>query len=150
VSMHLPLILASNPTAWLTPVWLIGAGCLGGLIVLAMLFGLAKLILPKVAQVATDTMRESFVFPFLCLVSGFAGFALLSVFLSLGGVGYLPWEDITRSLERLPKSKKFQKKFPIPGVPASGRLDKPQEFALDYRPQEIRSVEVKADHDLEF
>jgi ABC-type transport system involved in multi-copper enzyme maturation permease subunit len=148
--MHLPLILASNPTAWLTPVWLIGAGCLGGLIVLAALFGLAKLILPKVAQVAADTMRESFVFPFLCLVSGFAGFALLSIFLSLGGVGYLPWEDITRSLARLPKSNKFHTEFTIPAAPASGRLDKPQEFALDYRPQEIRSVEVKADHDLEF
>ena len=48
--MHLPgsalVLFAANPTAWLTPIWLIGLGCLLGLVVLAVLYGLAKLILP--------------------------------------------------------------------------------------------------------
>ncbi|HEY2826892.1 MAG TPA: ABC transporter permease subunit [Pirellulales bacterium] len=155
--MSVPLILASNPTAWLTPVWLIGAGCFGGLVVLAVLYGLAKIIAPTIAEVAAGTLRESFVLPLLSLVSGFAAFAVLSVLLSLGGVGYLPWEDITRSLARLPKSNSFRTEFTVPGTapieanattpPAN---DKPQEFTLDYRPQELRSVKVESDQDLEF
>jgi ABC-type transport system involved in multi-copper enzyme maturation permease subunit len=149
-AMTFPLLLATNPTAWLTPVWLIGAGCLGGVIVLAVLYGLAKLIAPTLAQVSTEALRESFVFPFLCLVSGFAAFSLLSVLLSLAGVGYLPWEDITRSLARLPESNNFQTEFTVPPAPETGRSDKPQEIALDFRPQEIRSVEVQSDRDLEF
>ena len=101
--MSFPLLLASNPTAWLTPVWLIAAGCLGGLIVLAVLYGLARLVAPRLAAVAAGTLGESFVLPFLSVVTGLAVFAVLSVLLSVAGVGYLPWDDIMRSLERLPQ-----------------------------------------------
>jgi ABC-type transport system involved in multi-copper enzyme maturation permease subunit len=148
--MSFPLLLASNPTAWLTPVWLIAAGCLGGLIVLAVLYGLARLVAPRLAAVAAGTLGESFVLPFLSVVTGLAVFAVLSVLLSVAGVGYLPWDDIMRSLERLPRSSSFQAEITVPAAPETGRLDKPQEFALDYRPQEIRSVEVHTDQDLEF
>ncbi|HZZ27637.1 MAG TPA: ABC transporter permease [Pirellulales bacterium] len=144
-----PFLLAANPTAWLTPIWLIGAGCIGGLLVLAALYGLAKLVAPTVADVAQGTLRESFVLPFLCLAGGFAAFALLSVVLSLAGVGYLPWDDITRSLERLPLSNSFQTQFTVP-VAKADQADKPQEFPLDCRPQEIRSIEIHSDQDLEF
>src|SRR5215813_7075724 len=136
------LFLAASPTAWLTPVWLIGAGCFLGLVVLAVLYGLAKLIAPSLAQIAAGTLHESFVLPILSLAAGFAGFALLSVLLSLGGVGYLPWDDITRSLARLPRSNHFRTEITVPSAPESGVIDKPQEFSLEYRPQEIQSVQV--------
>ncbi|HEY2759854.1 MAG TPA: hypothetical protein VGI75_03905 [Pirellulales bacterium] len=148
--MNVSLLLASNPTAWLTPVWLIGAGCVVGLLVLAVLYGLAKLVAPSLAVVAAGTLRESFVLPFLSLASGFGAFALLSVLLSLGGVGYLPWDDMTRSLARLPKSNSFRTEITVPAAPQTGRSDKPQEFALEFRPQEIHSIEVHSDRDLEF
>ncbi len=70
--------------------------------------------------------------------------------LSLGGVGFLPWDDVMRSLARLPKSNSFHTEFTVPAAPETGRSDKPQEFALDYRPQEIRSIDVSSDRDLEF
>jgi ABC-type transport system involved in multi-copper enzyme maturation permease subunit len=149
--MHLPILLAANPTAWLTPVWLISAGCFCGLVVLAILYGLAKLVAPSLASVAAGTLKESFVLPFLGLVAGFAAFGVLSVLLSVAGVGYLPWSDISRSLERLPKSDRFQTEFTVKTDDKNGiPTDKPQEFALDCRPQELRSVEVRSDHDLEF
>jgi ABC-type transport system involved in multi-copper enzyme maturation permease subunit len=148
--MSVPLILAANPTAWLTPIWLIGAGCVGGLLVLAVLYGVAKLIAPRWAEIAEGALYESFLLPFLSLTSGFAAFAVLSVLLSLGGVGFLPWDDIVRSLARLPKSNSFHTDFTVPAAPDTGRSDKPQEFALDFRPQEIRSVDVTSDRDLEF
>jgi ABC-type transport system involved in multi-copper enzyme maturation permease subunit len=148
--MHLPLLLAANPTAWLTPIWLIGAGCFGGLLALAVLYGLAKLVAPTVAQVAAGTLRESFALPVLCLTGGFAAFALLSVLLTLAGVGYLPWDDISRSLARLPRSSSFQTEFTVPVETNVEKLAKPQELTLDYRPQELRSLEVQSDQDLEF
>ncbi len=142
-------MLGANPTAWLTPIWLIGLGCLLGLVVLAALFGIAKLAFPKAAEMAADTTREGFVFPILSVASVFAGFALVSLVLQAAGVGFLPLADIARSLARLPKSDSFHQEFSVPPVPKDER-GKPQEFALDYRPDELRSIEITSDQDLEF
>jgi ABC-type transport system involved in multi-copper enzyme maturation permease subunit len=142
-----PLLLA-DMTAWLTPIWLFGFGCLLGLVALALLFGLLKLLAPRIAEIAWGTLREGVVFPVLCLVSGFAAFALISLLLSLAGVGYLPLADISRSLARLPYSNSFSKDILIPAVPPQERTGKPQEHPLEYRPQEMRSVELRADRGL--
>ncbi len=144
------VLLAANPTAWLTPIWLIGVGCLLGLAVLAVLFGFAKLLVPKLAAVAADTLREGFVFPVLSVAGIFAGFAIVSLLLQAGGVGFLPLSDITRSLSRLPRSDSFHNEFTVLAVPKEERGAKPQEFYLDSRPEEIRSLEISSDQDLEF
>jgi ABC-type transport system involved in multi-copper enzyme maturation permease subunit len=145
-----PVLFAANPTAWLTPVCLLGLGCLLGLAVLVVLFGIAKVLAPKFAEIAQDTLREGFVTPVLSLAAGFAAFALLSLLLSLAGVGYLPLSDIGRSLARLPYSNRFAKEFEVNTVDKTDRGSKPQEISLDFRPQEMREVEVKSDLDLEF
>jgi ABC-type transport system involved in multi-copper enzyme maturation permease subunit len=144
------MLLAANPTAWLTPIWLIGLGCCLALVVLALLFGLAKLLSPRLTDIATGMLNEGFVFPVLSVAGIFAGFALLSLLLQAAGVGYLPLSDITRSLSRLPKSDSFHTEFTVPVVPKEERGSKPQEFYLDFRPDEIRSVEISSDQDLEF
>src|SRR4051812_9316992 len=144
------ILLAANPTAWLTPIWLIGLGCLLGLAVLAVLYGIAKVAAPKLADIAGGTLREGFVFPVVTVAGIFAAFSLLSLLLQAGGVGYLPLADITRSLSRLPKSDSFRTEFTVPAVPKEERGGKPQEFALDHRPDEIRSLEISSDQDLEF
>src|SRR5215475_13186636 len=95
-------ILAANPTAWLTPVWLLGLGCILGLVILAALYGLVRLVAPNLAAVVRGTLQEGFVTPVLSLAGGLAAFALLSLLLSAAGVGYLPLPDLTRSLVRLP------------------------------------------------
>ena len=143
-----PILLAS--TTWLVPIWLVGLGCLAGLLVLAVLYGLAKLLLPRVAQIAEGTLRDGFVLPVLGLAAGFGGFALLSLLLSAAGVGYLPLSDLARSITHLPMSNSFHNEFTVPPVPKEERGTKPQEFPLEYRPQEMRSVEIKSDQDLEF
>ncbi len=132
-----PILLAASAT-WLVPIWLVGLGCFIGLLVLAVLYGLSKLLFPRVAQVAEGTLRDGFVLPVLGLAAGFSGFALLSLLLSAAGVGYLPLSDLTRSLARLPKSNAFQKVFDVDAVPQVERGTKPQEFPLEFRPQEMR------------
>ena len=144
-----PILLAASAT-WLVPIWLVGLGCFIGLLALALLYGVSKLLFPRVAQVAEGTLRDGFVLPVLGLAAGFSGFALLSLLLSAAGVGYLPLSDLTRSLARLPKSNAFQKAFDVDAVPQVERGTKPQEFALEFRPQEMRSVNIKSDQDLEF
>ena len=149
MSIGSPILLAS--ATWLVPIWLVGLGCLAGLIVLAVLYGLAKLVLPRMAQIAEGTLRDGFVMPVVGLAAGFAGFALLSLLLSVAGVGYLPLADLTRSLVNLPTSNAFHESFSVPPVAKEERGAKPQEFPLfEYRPQEIRSVEITSDQDLEF
>ena len=149
-SISFPVLLAANPTAWLTPIWLWSFGLLIGLVVLAGLYGLAKLVAPGLAEVMHGTLREGFVGPVLSLATGFAAFAVLSLLLSAVGVGYLPMGDLWRSLVRLPHSNSFSKSFKVPGVPVDERGGKPYEVVLDFRPQEMRSVEITTDQDIEF
>ncbi len=144
-----PPILLANLTAWLTPIWLFGLGCLAGLVLLLLLYGLARLVAPRVAEIAAGTWREGFVFPVLCLAGGLGAFALVSLLLSLAGVGYLPLADIGRSLSRLPMSNHFSTTITVPALPIDQR-DKPQEFPLPYRSQEMRGVEITSDQDLKI
>jgi ABC-type transport system involved in multi-copper enzyme maturation permease subunit len=143
-----PPILLANLSAWLTPIWLFGLGCLVGLIALVVLIGIARLLLPRVAEIAVGTLREGFVFPVLCLAGGLAAFAVVSYLMSLASVGYLPLSDIERSLSRLPASNQFSVDITVPAVSIEKRNDRPQEFPLKYRSQEMRSVEIRSDHDL--
>ena len=147
MSFGTPPILLANLTAWLTPMWLIGLGCLMGLVVLAVLFGLAKLIAPRVAEIAGETWREGFVFPVLCLAGGLAAFAGVALLLSLAGVGYLPLADIGRSFSRLPMSNHFSEVITVPALPLEQK-NTAQEFPLPYRSQEMRGVEIASDQDV--
>jgi ABC-type transport system involved in multi-copper enzyme maturation permease subunit len=135
-------------TAWLTPIWLIGAGCFVGLAVLGIVYGIVRLVAPGAASVIKSSLREGFMFPVLGLASGFAAFALISLLLSVAKVGYLPLDDIFRSLERMPQSSTFETVFDVATLPPDERGTKKQEFQLDYRPAEMRSVEIKSDEDL--
>ncbi len=140
--------LLGDITAWLTPIWLIGAGCLLGLLVLAVLYGIVRLLLPSLAAIIHSVLREGFLLPVVGLAGGLAAFALVSVLLSVAKVGYLPLDDLFRSLERLPRSTQFENTFKVPVVAENERGSMLLDFPLDYRPQEMRSVEIKSDKDL--
>lgn len=147
--MTLSPLLVASATAWLTPIWLIGAGCLAGLVVLAALYGVLRLLNKPAAATVAGTVHEGFLFPVLATASVFAGFAVLSLVLSAAGVGYLPLDDLSRSLVRLPASKSFDKTFTVP--PASEiKTGEAVELEVDYRPQEIGSFKAAADRALEF
>src|SRR4051812_47892556 len=124
------VLFGANPTAWLTPVWLLGVGLLVGLAILAILFGIVRLAAPKVASYAADALHEGFLFPVFIVAGVFGAFALLSLLLSAAGVGYLPLSDISRSLSRMAKSDEFQTEFTVPGLPTEKRIGKPVEFTL--------------------
>src|SRR5262245_27954885 len=141
------VLFGANPTAWLTPVWLLGVGLLIGLVVLAILYGIARLAVPKAAAYAADALHEGFLFPLLVVAAIFGAFALLSLLLTAAGVGYLPLSDIGRSMSRLAKSDEFQTDFTVPGVPKEERVGKPIEYSLNYRPEEMRSVSIGSDKD---
>ena len=56
-SISFPILLAANPTAWLTPIWLWSFGLLVGLVLLAGIFGLVRLVAPTLAQVIDTANR---------------------------------------------------------------------------------------------
>src|SRR4051812_15790681 len=131
------VLLGANPTAWLTPVWLLSLGLLVGLVVLAAIYGFLRLVAPKAAEATTDALHEGFLFPVLGVATGFSAFAILSLLLTAAGVGFLPLTDISRSLSRIAKSDDFKTEFTVPGAPKDERVGKPIEFALNYRPEEM-------------
>ncbi len=142
-----PPILFANLTAWLTPIWLLGAGCLLGLIILAVLYGIVRLIAPRTAEVIVGTLREGFLTPVLSLAGALAGVAVIGLLLSLAGMGFVPLGDITRSLARLPAAGTFTSTYEVQSLPKEKRTQ-PQEFLLDARPQELRSVKISSPQDL--
>jgi ABC-type transport system involved in multi-copper enzyme maturation permease subunit len=135
-------------TAWMTPIWLVATGCLLGLVVMAIVYGVIRLVAPSAAEIIRGTMREGFMFPVLGLATGFAAFSLISVLLSVAKVGYLPLDDLFRSLERWPQPDRFADTIEVPALPSEERGTKRQEFPLDYRPGEMREIEIVSDQDL--
>jgi ABC-type transport system involved in multi-copper enzyme maturation permease subunit len=56
---HFVLFGATAASAWLTPLWLVGAGLVAGFAVLMVLGRLLRLVAPKVAAIAWTTSKEA-------------------------------------------------------------------------------------------
>ncbi|HEV2968971.1 MAG TPA: hypothetical protein VGY55_03210 [Pirellulales bacterium] len=130
----LPLPLAALST-WLTPPWLIGAGAFAGLLILAVAYGLIRLVSRKAGMFLNDSPREGFLTPVL----------LLAVILAVGAVAaspVVPVRDLLRSLRRLPTAGLLDiSETIIPGA-------KDQRVELDIRPSELKTLKIESDQDL--
>ena len=70
-------LLLGTLSVWLTPVWLISLGIAAGLAILAVLYGIATLVAPRVADFVLMSLREGILFP-LTMVAAFDAFNFLN------------------------------------------------------------------------
>jgi ABC-type transport system involved in multi-copper enzyme maturation permease subunit len=132
VSLSLPLATLST---WLTPPWLIGMGAVVGLLVLAVVYGLAHLVSRKAATFFNDSLREGFLTPVL----------ILAAMLAVGAIAaspIVPVRDLWRSLLRLPTAGKLYVERTIPPNAKDVRVD------LEIRPSELKTLQIKSDQDV--
>jgi ABC-type transport system involved in multi-copper enzyme maturation permease subunit len=132
VSLSLPLATLST---WLTPPWLIGMGAAAGLLVLALIYGIAQLVSRKAATFFNDSLREGFLAPVLILA------AILAVG-ALAASPIVPVRDLWRSLLRLPTAGKLDVPVTVPPNAKDQRVD------LEIRPSELKSLQIKSDQDV--
>ena len=75
-SVFAPLPLAMT-SAWMTPLWQVGAGMVAGIVALAVLFQALRLVAPKVAAIAWTTAKDAVSQPLFYVVLAIGGFLLL-------------------------------------------------------------------------
>jgi hypothetical protein len=122
-------------TTWLTPTWLLGVGAALGLLILAVLYGLIRLISAPATAFVHDSFREGFLRPVLLLA---LILAVLSAFSSL----VVPVRDLTRSMIRLPTAGVLDRTAQISADAADQQID------LDMRPAELKTLAITSNEDL--
>ena len=103
-------------TTWLTPTWLLGVGAALGLLILAVLYGVVRLISAPATAFLHDSFREGFLRPVLLLA---LILSVLSAFSSL----VVPVRDLTRSLIRLPTAGVLDRTAQISADAADQQVD---------------------------
>jgi ABC-type transport system involved in multi-copper enzyme maturation permease subunit len=86
------LLLLGTPMTWIKPLWMIAAGAAGAAVLLAGIYWLLQLAVPKVAAIAGTTAKEALSQPLFYLLLAIGAFSLTFLF------PYLPYftfgEDI--------------------------------------------------------
>jgi ABC-type transport system involved in multi-copper enzyme maturation permease subunit len=114
------------------PIWLIGAGALITLAIVALIWAILAVLAPRTAAEARASLRDGFAGPMAWLLLTLAAVAI--AFAPL-----VPLGQIWRSLVRLASAD--QVVFSVT-VPAGATL---QEIPLDLRPQELASLTLESD-----
>jgi ABC-type transport system involved in multi-copper enzyme maturation permease subunit len=111
---------------WLTPVWILGVGALGGLVVLLLFWAMLAVVSRRAAHEAYLSVREGALRPILWTIITFSAFAVLGAPLALNQ------KAILSSLWRLPFTRPQTHRFEIPANAEDHKL-----------PVRIRRSEVK-------
>jgi ABC-type transport system involved in multi-copper enzyme maturation permease subunit len=82
---------------WLTPIWLLSVGTALGVVVLAVLYGIARLVSPRLAEIASSSVREGVLLPIFYLVIFLTAFAAVGVFL----VPEIPYPALIGAVSRI-------------------------------------------------
>ncbi len=117
------------------PLWLLGVGMAAGLVLLAILYGLAAIVSRQLFTFLNDSLREGFLRPVLFLAAGIAVIGLLTSFA-------VPMPDLWRSLDRLRKAGDFELSVTVPADAKDERVD------LEARPSELKRLEINSDQEL--
>ena len=132
VSLSLPLATLST---WLTPPWLIGMGAAAGLLVLALIYGIAQLVSRKAATFFNDSLREGFLTPVL----------ILAAILAVGALAASPIVAGPRSVAVAAAAADGRATRCVGDGPADA---KDQRVDLEIRPSELKSLQIKSDQDV--
>lgn len=91
------LLVFSLLHTWVTPVWLLSVGVALGTVVLAVAFGILRLVSRPLAEGAYATVRESVLLPIFYLAMILSAFAVLGAFVVPG----LPAKALLASVQRI-------------------------------------------------
>lgn len=125
--------LSPKMSIWLTPVWILGAGALLGLILLAFFWGVLALVSRRAAREAYLTVREGPLRPILWTVIAFAVFGVLGTPVALNE------RAILASLLRLPYVGKTAHQFTI------SESSKDQPIPIRFRRAELKELVLDSD-----
>jgi len=136
----LPMIepLFANANRWLIalpPIWMVGAAAAATLVAALAVYGLLRLVAPRLAAEARVSLGDGFLGPLAWLLLAYSAAAI--AFTPL-----VPLDQVTRSLTRLWSRNDFQRTVSIePGATL-------QEIPLDLRPQELSDLTLESDRPL--
>jgi len=145
--------LGEKAVSTLTPLWLLGVGMLGGMLLVAVFWGLlwsaGRITGLGGARRAADEMwlsiREGVLYYVLIVASVFAGIAILGTF-ALRPAGESM--EILASLPRLSQVGTRQYTFIVPGTPAADDeelvLPPAHEFPMSFRGDELVALRVES------
>lgn len=119
-------------TTWITPVWLLSVGAALGVAVLALGYGVLRLISRRAAEDAVLTVQHSVIVPIIYLA------LFLCVFAFVGTI-VVPYRSLLGSVKRLPYVGESQRTFQIPA--AKARHEIPLNFFV---PAEVRQVGLQS------
>jgi len=129
------MLFADNLQAWLTPLWLVGAGTLTGLVLLAIAYGVLRLAAPRAAAFAVERVSEGVLLPVLAVA------ALLAVVTVLGSL-VAPAKALLSSVGRMASVGTTTQEIAIEPLTQDYKIP----FA--YRPGELRAIELVSDQPL--
>lgn len=91
-----PSLLAALST-WLTPLWLVSVGVAAAVIVLTVIWGVLRLLLPRAAEFVSTSIREGMLLPLFYMSVFLTAFAVLGIFLVPG----IPYRSVLTSVSRI-------------------------------------------------
>jgi hypothetical protein len=135
ISSTLPVFGAI--ATWLTPFWLLTAGVLVAMVILALAYGVIRLISRPKALSIQSSLREGFLLPVLILGAVLSAFAIAVAFV-------VPFEPFVRSLTRLASARSIDNVVEVPADAKSLAVN------LGVAPAEVSRLQVTADQSMFF
>ena len=105
---------------WLTPIWLVSVGVAVGTVVLGLLYAIAYLVAPRLAEMAVASVREGILLPIFYLALFLTAFAAVGVFL----VPEIPYPALAASASRLMSVGPSDYEIVDPAGDARGRTER--------------------------
>jgi len=140
------VLLAAVPqwlTVWLTPIWILGVGCVAGLTIILAIWGIARLISPVAGKELPLSVREGPLWPIFCVVCLMAIFGVVGL-----GIADSP-REVLSSLARMPQvGKKVYPSFQVTATDTTLEAIediKPHVIDVAFDREELQRLEVKSD-----
>jgi len=124
-------LLANRFTVCLPPLWLVGMGVLAGGAVLLAVYGILRLLAPRMAAEVRASLSEGFLGPVAWL-------AFVCAAVAVATTPVVPVTTIVRSLARIATAGETSRTAMV------GANAKEQEIRLEVRPQEIESISLES------
>lgn len=144
--MMLPAVLPWV-SQWLTPVWVLSLGVTLGLVVLGLIWAVVSAVNRRWSNEIHDALTEGVLMPVLVLGGCLAVFAVVGFFVADNPA------LVARSLQRIPSVGMRTVEFTLPASAERAKdefAEVPfEELAVNFRRDEIRRIEFRADQNLE-
>jgi len=128
----MPLLPLANLEVWITPVWIVSIGITAAAVVLAVLYGLVRLLWPAGAREVDQAASDGILTPLAYVVGAF-------VLLSLLAAPSMPVSDVWNSIQRLPTVGEYAGEFTVEANAED------VSWAIAFRADELQQYRLAAD-----